>query len=418
MTLTSGLPEKALRAKAASLALLYASEQQKNLVLNEISKAILDRVKDIREANQKDLSQVDSHRKRDIELESFEVLVRNIFNVMEQPELMGDVFDSAELENGLKLTKYRSPIGVLGLVLDRSPKTLINTAALAIKSGNPLIIWSGKDLEATSRIFVHIIQTALEIADLPVDAVQILKENDEETLLEFIRFQSSIDLMLLKGSSHLTDFCRKNCTIPLICEQRAVCHLYIDQKVTLEKAKNVIVNAKTQNSLADNSISTLLIHEAHLQTLLPDVLVSLKEKGISFRLDSKSWNVWVGLFPDTEKAELAEARDWDVSSQGNLLNIKIVSQMEEALQHIQKHGTGYCEGIISDHPLQAMIFASFVQSSAVLINTSTRFYDGTEMHLGPQALVSTQKFPLTGPIGIKELMGYKWLIQGNYQIYE
>lgn len=412
------LPEKALRAKAVFPFLSNASTFNKNQALSEISKALLGNSNEIYSANQQDLAQTNHKNKHLIELEPLDVIVKDLFHIMDLPDPVGDVFDSAELPDGLKLTKYRIPIGTIGLVLDDHPRTIINAAALAIKSSNSIIVWAGKGIAQTSRILIKMIQTGLEAADLPIDAVQLVHKNDENSLQEFVRYKSGLDLLLLSGSPELTRFCRENSSIPLIYEKLGVCHLYVDQSVNIKKSISVINNAKTQSLEANNSISTLLIHEAIASQLLPLLFKTLQDENISFRLDSKCWNLFVSLFPDVGVSQLAEPNDWDTAWHSNILNIKLVSNMDEAIEHIRLHGAGYCEGILSDHPLHAITFASLVDSSSIMINSSTRLFDGGQMNLGPQALISTQKIHAVGPVGLKELMSYKWLIHGNYNIRE
>lgn len=376
MELPPHLPEMTLRAKNAFPFLFNASKGQKNLALSEISKALLDHSKEIYNANQQDLSQSNPENKKLIELESLDTIVKDIFQIMDFADPVGEVFDSTELANGLKLTKYRIPIGTIGFVLDEHPRMIINAVALALKSSNSIIIWAGKPMEQTSRILLRMIHIGLEAADLPLDAVQLVLKNDEFSLKEFVQHRPGLDVLLVSGSPELRKFCQENSKIPLIYENSGVCHLYVDRIDNIDKSIEVINNAKTSDLAANNSISTLLVHESTAPLILPLLFKTLQEKNISFRLDSKCWNLFVSLFSDTGDSQLAEPKDWDTAWHSNILNIKLVSNIDEALEHIRLHGSGFCDGILSDLPHQALNFVSLVNSSAVMINSSTRFFDG------------------------------------------
>lgn len=416
MTMDSELIEKFLRAKAASLVLFNTPDVQKNLALNEISKALFEHAEELRQANQKDLERIQEVSL--VELEPLDAIVREIFSIMELPDPNGEVFDSKDLPNELKLTKYRIPLGNIGLVLDQSPERVMTAAALSIKSGNTLLIWAGKAIEETVRVLVRVIQMGLEVANLPLDIVQVMRTHEEKDLMEFLQFKEGLDLILVRATHSLTEFCQKHGRVPMLFEKRAVCHAYVDQLVNVEKAVNVVVNAKIQKTKANNSISTVLIHESIAAQFIPLLFKALETEEISFRLDSIAWNYYIALGTDTVDVQMADPQDWDKGEGSKVLNMKIVSQIDQAIEHIQKHGTGHCECILSDHPIHAMIFTSYVNASAIVINTSTRFYEGTQMELGPEILSSSQKAYSNGPVGLKELMAYKWLIQGNYQILE
>lgn len=412
----SGLAEMTMRAKAASFILANANMMQKNQALNEISRALLNHVEEIHNANQQDLSQSNHKNNELIQLEPLDVIVKDIFRIMDLPVLVGDIFDSAELTNGLKITKYCIPLGTIGYVLDEHPSRVMKTAALTIKSSNSLIVWSEKHIQHTSRILIKIIQIALKAADLPMDAVQLVEKNDEDSLQKFVQYKSGLDLLLSSGSSELTKFCTEKSVIPLTYDKPAVCHLYVDQMVNIDKAIDVIVNAKTQDPAANNSISTLLVHRFIAKQLLPLLFKNLRDHNISFRLDSQSWNFFISLRSDIGDSQLAEPNDWDKAWHSNVLNIKLVNNVYEALEHIYVYGTGYCDGILSDHPAVAIVFTSSVDSHVIMINASTRLWDASYMGLETDAASGAQKFHVAGPVDLKELMSYKWLIQGNYHI--
>ncbi|MBS4167051.1 Gamma-glutamyl phosphate reductase [Neochlamydia sp. AcF65] len=410
------LDKKTNKAKNTALILSNASESQKNLALSEISKALSAYLEEIKQANLQDLSQSGEDKKKFSELGCLDQMIECISDIRRMPDLNGEIFDDQTLSNGLKLAKYRVPIGVLGYVLDINPAAIMRVAALTIKSGNSLIIWAGKEINNTCCFLVKIIQMGLEAADLPIESVQLLPSHDEEQLKDFIQCKKSVDLVLLAGSASLTSFCQKNSLIPLVYENKNVGHLYIDLFLNSEKALDVITNAKMQEVEATYSLSTLLVHEALADSFLPALFKTLLDKNISLRLDGRCWNLWVSCSLNPENAQLAVSQDWDTAWHSNALNIKLVKGMEEAIEHIHLHGSGSCDGILSDHPVHAMQFSSLVSSEVIMINSSLRFLDETLMGEEPETLNNLHKLRLPGPITLKELMSYKRLVQGNYHV--
>ncbi len=400
MALSTGLKEMTSRAKIAASFLAQAPTVQKNLALNEISKALLSNVSEIYSANQQDASGT--------KLDSVETLIKDIFSIMDLSDPVGDIFDSSELSEDLKITKCRVPIGTLGCILDDNPKTIIHAAVLAIKSANALIFWSGKELEKTSHVLVKIIQMGLEAADLPIDSVQIMPKHDQESLIEFLHDRSSIDRLLLCGSQKLTQFCLENSSKIPFDEKKGVCHLYVDELVNIDKAIEVI---------KDSNVSTVLIHESIANQFMQPFFQTMVEGEYAFRLDSKCWNVFVAQFSDNGDSQIAKTSDWSTCRQSKILNVKFVSHMNEAIEHIQMYGTGFPQGILSQNPMQAMFFASIVDSPAIVINCSLRVLDEKRMNLDLESLTSKRKFHVVGAVGLEELMSYKWLIQGNYHLY-
>lgn len=255
----------------------------------------------------------------------------------------------------------------------------------------------------------------LEAADLPIQAVQLIRDISESCLEAFLRYKEGLDAILLKGTPQLIQFCMEKSVIPLIYEKGRVSHIYVDQTVNFDKALDIIHDAKKDHA-SGSAFSTLLVHESIAGEFLPFFFKSFERDRLSYRLDSKCWNLFVSQYSDAGDSQLAEKSDWSQSWPSHILNIKIVNDLEDALEHIRLHGTGYCEGILSDHPIQAMIFASVVDAAGIMINASSAIFTGNSMGLGPEALISTQKLQAAGPVGLKELMSYKWLIQGNYTI--
>ncbi|WP_080502724.1 glutamate-5-semialdehyde dehydrogenase [Neochlamydia sp. EPS4] len=412
----SDLDKKTSKAKNAFLILSNAAESQKNLALSEISKALSAYLEEIKQANPQELSPSGEDKKKLIELGCLDRVIEYISDIRRMPDLNGEIFDDQTLSNGLKLAKYRVPIGVLGYVLDTNPAALIRVAALAIKSGNPLIIWAGKETQNTCYFLVKIIQMGLEAADLPIESVQLLHSHDEEQLKDFVQCKKSVDLVLLAGSASLTSFCQKNSLIPLIYENKSVCHLYIDQLINSEKALEVIHNAKMHEAETTYSLSTLLVHEAIADSFLPFLFKTLLDKGISLRLDDRGWNLFASCYLNLGNAQLAVLQDWDTAWHSNVLNIKLVKDMEEAIEHIHLHGAGSCDGILSDHPVHAMQFSSLVSSEVIMINSSLRFLDEASRGGEPETLINLHKLRIPGPLALKELMSYKRLVQGNYHV--
>lgn len=263
----------------------------------------------------------------------------------------------------------------------------------------------------SNQILVELIQKSLLEAGLPVKAVQTMTSFDRAQMRELLGLHELIDLIIPRGGAALQQFCREHSTIPVITGGIGICHLFVDKTADLERSLRVILNAKTQRPGVCNALDTLLVHSAVASVLIPKVVQTLGEKGVVFRLDPKAGEIVQG--PACRPAEDA---DWNTEWLSLVLGVRVVENLEDAIEHIRVHGSGNSDGILTEDRHHAELFIRQVDSAAVYVNASTRFTDGGELGLGAEVAVSTQKLHARGPMGLRELTTFKWIVRGDYQI--
>jgi glutamate-5-semialdehyde dehydrogenase len=415
--MNTSLQDMAIAAKKATSEMAKATTEQKNTTLEILQENLKCHQEAILHANRKDVIRAQAHGLSDALLERLslkgrlEGIIQDIGQVINLPDPIGETFEEQILSNQMKLSKCRTPIGVLGVIYESRPNVTLDISALAIKSGNCAILRGGSETLSTNRILVELIQKALIQAKIPAEAIQMIQNPDREEVNKLLQFHEYIDLIIPRGSSALQEFCRKHSTIPVVTGGIGICHLYVDKSANLQEGLEVIINAKTQRPTVCNALDTLLIHSAIASDYLPKIVKRLSEKGVSFRLDEKA----MALVKDSS-CYLAESKDWSTEWLSLVLGIKIVENLEEAVGHIQQYGSGHSDGILTEDLQNAELFIKMVDSAAVYVNASTRFTDGGQFGLGAEVAISTQKIHARGPMGLKELTSYKWIIRGAYHI--
>ena len=273
------------------------------------------------------------------------------------------------LPNQLKLAKCRTPIGVLGVIYESRPNVTLDISTLTIKSRNCAILRGGSETLHTNQILVELIQQSLETVGLPAKAIQLIANSDRAEVKELLQLDEYVDLIIPRGSSALQKFCRDHSTIPVVTGGIGICHLFVDKTADLERSLMVILNAKTQRPTVCNALDTVLIHSSIAPVFIPMIVKMLGEKGVTFRLDCKAWNLF-----NNSSCTLAESNDWDTEWLSLVLGIKVIDNLEEAIRHIQVHSTGHSDGILTENHQHAERFIKEVDSAAVYVNASTRFY--------------------------------------------
>ncbi len=406
------------KAKQSAKMLAVTSTAQRNAVLEEIAALLLehrDRIleanaKDIANARQKGLNEAMIDRLM-ITPQRLEGMATDVRRVIELPDPLGEVFDEQILPNGLKVYKQRVPLGVLGVIYESRPNVTVDVSGLALKSGNAVILRGGSETIESNRALVQLIHLALSRHRLPVDAVQFIDDPDRRYVLEMLKLHQFIDLIIPRGGAKLHQFCKENSQIPVVIGGIGICHLFVDESADLQKAVEVIFNAKVQRPTVCNALDTLLVHRKVAADLLPKVFERLGAAGVTFRLHE---NVFHQLNNSpSECLQKAEAGDFDVEWLSLVLGVKIVDDLDEAIQHIEEHSTGHSDGILSSNPVRIEEFLHRVDSAAVYVNASTRFTDGGQLGLGAEVAVSTQRLHARGPMGLRELTSYKWVIIGD-----
>lgn len=340
-------------------------------------------------------------------------LVADLRSLAALPDPVGTTFDERTLPNGLRICRRRVPLGVLGVIYESRPNVTIDVAALVVKTGNTVILRGGKETIHSNRILVELVQTALRAVGLPEQSVQFVDNPDRALVGEMLRLNEYIDVIVPRGGDSLHQFCRKNSTIPVITGGIGICHLYVDAGADLNAALLVIHNAKTQRPSVCNALDTLLIHESIAGEFLPQVVDYLAGDGVSFRADPTAAAVL-----DRSEVQPAGPDDFDKEWLSLVLGLKVVPDLESALNHIHKHSTHHSDGILTGDQAHAERFVNEIDSAAVYVNASTRFTDGGQFGLGAEVAVSTQRLHVRGPMGLPELTSYKWVVIGNYTVRE
>ncbi len=418
MNEASSLKKMAQLAKSTTFEMATATAIQKNDALKALIANIVRHRDSIMQANSQDVSLGKSSGLNDALLErlslenKLEGIIQDIKQVIDLPDPVGEQIEEKILPNKLNLAKYRTPLGVLGVIYESRPNVTIDITALTIKSGNCAILRGGSETLTTNKVLIDLIQDSLDSVNLPSKAIQLIANADRGQVKELLQLHEFIDLIIPRGSAALQDFCRKNSTIPVITGGIGICHLYVDEYANLDESLKVIFNAKTRRPTVCNALGTLLVHESIASHFIPKVIEHLGNKNVSFRLDKKAWNT-IANHPSCKPAE---PLDWDTEWLSLVLGIKVVDNIKAAIAHIQVHSTGHSDGILTENSQNADIFIKSTDSAVVYVNASTCFTDGAQFGLGSEVAISTQKLHARGPMGLNELTSYKWVVRGDYQI--
>ncbi len=405
-------------SKEASRLFGVASTQAKNAFLHALARSLGDKKEAILVANSKDLRLAKEKGLSGALLDRLslqnrlEEIIKDVLHVEELPDPVGEIFETRVLPNGLKLAKHRTPLGVLGVIYEARPNVTVDITSLALKTGNAVILRGGSETLNTNTLLVQIIQQTLEQSDLPPNAVQLIASPDRSYVQEMVKMDRYIDMLIPRGGTALQEYCKMNSTIPVITGGVGICHLYLDEEVDLEAALPVIFNAKVQRPAACNALDTLLVHEKIASKAIPKVIEKLQTAGVEFHLDPTA----LKLAANNANCIPAKDADWDTEWLSLSLGIKVVSEMKTALHHIAEHSMSHSDGILTSNKEHAKQFVAGVDSACVYVNASTRFTDGGQFGLGAEVAVTTQKLHARGPMGLKELTTYKWVIEGEYHV--
>ncbi|MFO7681387.1 MAG: glutamate-5-semialdehyde dehydrogenase [Chloroflexota bacterium] len=331
------------------------------------------------------------------------------------PNPVGSEIESRMLPNGMRLSRRRIPIGVLGVIYEARPNVTIDIATLALKTGNATILRGGKETLHSNLALVRIIQDALAKVGLPTAAVQYIDNPDRALIGELLRLDQYVDMIIPRGGSGLHRLCKEQSTIPVITGGIGICHLYVDESADLERAVDIIENSKVQRPSVCNALDTLLVHPAVAPVLLPMAAKRLAQSGVELRAAGDAYTI----LTDSEHGctvILAGEGDFDQEWLGLILGVHLAANVEEAIAFIQAHTTEHTESILTNDWTNANRFVDALSSSAVFVNASTRFNDGGQFGLGAEVAVSTQKLHARGPMGLAELTTYKWIGYGDGHI--
>ena len=342
-------------------------------------------------------------------------LAADVRRIVDLADPVGADIESRVLPNGLRLSRRRIPIGVLGVIYEARPNVTIDIAALSLKSGNAAILRGGRETVRSNIALINVIQTALEKAGLSPSAMQYVNDADRALVGEMLRLDKYIDMIIPRGGAGLHRLCREESSIPVITGGIGICHIFVDETADLENAVDIVENAKVQRPSVCNSLDTLLVHESVAEEFLPAVAQRLALNQVELRADDRALAI---LQQNSRGANVIAAGpdDFDKEWLSLILGIKIVDGLDSAISHIRAHSTDHSESILTNDWHNATLFVNAIDSSAVFVNASTRFNDGGQFGLGAEVAVSTQKLHARGPMGLEELTTYKWVCIGDGHI--
>ncbi|MDX4068695.1 glutamate-5-semialdehyde dehydrogenase [Aliarcobacter skirrowii] len=402
------------KAKKSSHIISTLQTSIKNHALLQMADALVQNTNFLIDENKKDLEVAKSLNLSSAMIDRLllnekrvEEMANAIRQIAGQTEPVGRVLDGWLTKDNLHIQKVSIPIGVIGIIYESRPNVTSDTAALCFKSGNVCVLKGGKEAENSNKAIASILQEVLIANSLPKEAISLLPDSSREGVAKLIVEDKFVDLIVPRGGEALIKFISKNSTIPVVKHDKGICHTYVDKSADLKKAIKIVVNAKCQRPSACNSLETLLVHEDIYKKFLKDLEPELKVYNVQIKACEKAREVI--------NAEQISKQDFDIEYLDQILNIKIVNSLDEAIEHIVKHGSGHSEAILSEDYSAVNKFLDKVDAACVYANASTRFTDGGEFGLGAEVGISTNKLHSRGPMGINDLTTFKYKIYGEGQ---
>ena len=395
-TASTALKNKALEAMASQLlkatdAILAANQIDMEAARGKISEVMLDRLF--------------------LDQERIAGMAQGIRALIDLPDPIGEVLDTEVLENGLEIQKVRVAMGVIGIIYESRPNVTSDAAALTIKSGNAVVLRTGKDAFHSAQAIVTALKAGLEEAGLNPDLLQLIQDTSRSSSLAMMKAKGYLDLLIPRGGAGLIQAVVENAIVPVIETGTGIVHVYVDKEADFQKALAIIENAKTSRPSVCNALEVLLVDRAIASDFLPLVkerLVDDRERSVELRLDEQAQAIISGT--------AAQEQDFDTEFLDYILAVKVVDGVAEAVDHIEAHSTHHSDAIVTENPETAAYFTKQVDSAAVYVNVSTRFTDGGQFGLGCEMGISTQKLHGRGPMGLREMTSYKYIVSGNGQV--
>src|SRR6185437_10885932 len=414
---TSSVAETCAAAKRAAAQLASTPSGVKDAALEAIAGALIDRTPEILEANARDL---DAGREAGLtaalvdrlalDAGRIAVVAGQVRDIAALPDPVGEVIEGRRLANGLEVRKVRVPLGVIAVVYEARPNVTIDAAALCLKSGNAIVLRGSSTAANSNQALARIAAEAAVAAGLPEGAVSLVAGGGREELAELATQREYVDLIIPRGGESLKEALQAVATVPVIYAASGNCHVYVDAAADLGQALAIVLNAKLQRPGVCNAAETLLVHEAIADRFVPVVADALAEAGVTLRADDRAHALAAPVA--RERTEAATEEDWSTEYLGPTLAVGIVASVEEAIEHVGRYGSGHSEAIVTLDAAAARAFQLGVDAACVYVNASTRFTDGGEFGMGAEIGNSTQKLHARGPIGLRELCTFKYLIEG------
>jgi glutamate-5-semialdehyde dehydrogenase len=421
-TTASELRTKGAAAREAARALARLSTEVRNGAILNIASYLPEREAEVLAANRKDmeagrhdgLSEALLDRLL-LNRERLEGMAADVRQVAALPDPLGEVSDMRTLPNGLQLGRKRVPLGVIAAIYESRPNVTVDIASLCLKSGNACILRGGKEAIHSNMALAAVVRDALAAAGAPDNAIQFIESTDRALVGEMLRMRDVIDLLIPRGGAQLIRYVAENAAMPVVTGGVGVCHTYVDATADIGKAVEIAHNAKTRRPSICNAMDTLLVHEAVATPFLPALGRRWAEAGVEMRCDESSLRILNSAeIPDLAPKSAAQD-DFGKEFLALIAAIRVVDSLDEALAHIERHGSGHSEAIVTSDYAAAMRFLDEVDAAAVYVNASTQFTDGAQFGLGAEVGISTQKMHARGPMGPRELTSYKWIILGTGQ---
>ena len=415
------LLEKGKAARDASRKLARIPTDVKDRALFNIAGALEAQQGKVLEANDKDYQAGKTNGLNEALLDRLLLTPQRLESIAEDvrvvaalPDPIGEVFDMWTLANGLVAGKKRVPLGVIGAIYESRPNVTVDISALSLKSGNACILRGGSEAIHSNIALAKLIRHAIAATGVPEDAVQLIDDTDRSLVEPMLKMREYIDLLVPRGGADLIRFVAEKAAMPVVTGGIGVCHTYVDRSANLDKAVDIAYNAKVQRPTVCNALDSLLVHSDVAPRFLPRIADGWGKAGVELRCDRRALSILgpvqgLKIVPATEE-------DWGKEFLSLVAAVKVVDSLDEALEHVETFGSGHSEAIIAEDYSAAMRFLDEVDAAAVYVNASTRFTDGAQLGLGAEVGISTQKYHARGPMGLKEITSYKWIVLGTGQV--
>jgi len=420
-TAVDELQAKGIAARVATRTLAKLSTDVKNKALLNVADALTSRRGEILDANQRDYAEAERNAPTDAMLdrllmtpERLDSIADDIRNIVSLPDPVGETMDMRTMPNGLQVGRRRVPLGVIGAIYESRPNVTVDISALCLKSGNSVILRGGKEAIETNGAFASMIRDSIGAAGGPKDAVQFIESTDRALVGAMLKMKDVIDLIIPRGGQELVRRVAEEAAMPAITGGIGVCHTYVDRAADLDMAVEIVFNAKVHRPTVCNALDSLIVHSSVALAYLPRIAERWQSAGVQMRCDRRALSM-LGPVADGDIVPATE-RDWGTEFLSLKAAVKVVDSLDEAMEHIEAYGTGHSEAIVTEDYSAAMRFLNEVDSSAVMVNASTRFNDGAQFGLGAEVAISTNKMHARGPMGLRELTSYKWIVVGTGQV--
>jgi glutamate-5-semialdehyde dehydrogenase len=409
---------KARAAKEAARALALASTRSKNDALQQMARGLEEKIGLVLDANRSDLARARSAGlasafmdRLTLSESRIEEMAAGLRQVAALPDPVGETAEAWRRPNGMEISRVRVPLGVVGFIYESRPNVTADAAGLCLKSGNAVLLRGGSEALESNTAIAQVLAKAVEKSGLPADSVQVVDTADRAAVMAMLTLDRFIDLIIPRGGEEFVRLVTERSTVPVLKHDKGLCHVYVDASADLDMAVAIAVNAKAQRVSVCNTMETLLVDAAAAARFLPKAAARLREAGVEVRGDERTR----ALVPDATPATEA---DWDTEYLDYIVSVRVVDGLDDAIDHIRRHGSGLAEAIVTSDLRHARRFTREVDAAAVLVNASTRFVDGSQFGMGAEMGISTSRLHARGPVGVRELTTTKFIVMGDGQVRE